>query len=511
MNSFDSVKNSIETFVRSYEKYIIAFFIILASVRIFLFITAFPFFNNLDEQRHFDMIYKYATGEIPDTGSADYSKGSILYIFFYETREYLHKPEQYRWGKFPPPLWKFSYESVKESRYFKARTKFWEELENQEAYTFQLPYILEAQWFKAGEALGMKGGYLLYWLRFLNIPVFALLVWLSWFMAKRFFPDEPLMYIGVPLILAFFPQDLFYTITNDTFSALFCGLAFFLLLQVYFKEKSSLYHALAGLSVALAFLVKFSNIAVPALFALVVFMKIRKLLGEKRLREYVPKLVVLFLCAGIPVGVFFLRNYLVFGVLMQNNKFIKYLGWTPKPFGEMWNHPIFTLKGLSFFLAGLTKTFWRGEFVWHGERIAYAWTDILYVFTTLLFLLASLYALFLRKERGEERFVLLAGFFVLLISVLFLAFLSIHFDFGNCFYPTKESPYFLSGRLISGVIVPFLILYIYGIRMLFLKINRYCHPLFVVLLLVILISVSEISLTLPMFKSEFNWFHLPPF
>ncbi|HUU51356.1 MAG TPA: hypothetical protein VMW81_10430 [Nitrospinota bacterium] len=492
----------------NHEKHIIILLVILAAVRIFLFNAAFPFFNNVDEQLHFDMVYKYSIGEIPKKEEVDYSPGSIKLIILYETREYLHKPEKFRGGQFPPPIWNYPF--VTESRYFSSRAKYWERQQNHEASAFPLPYFLEAQWFKIGKAVGMEGGYLLYWLRFLNIPVFALLIWLSWITAKEFFPDEPLMWMGVPLILAFFPQDLFYAVTNDTFSALFCGLAFFLLIQIYFKERSSLYHAIAGLSVAAAFMSKISNIALPVLFFVIIFLKGKRLLVAKRFREYLSRFIILLLCIGIPVGILFLRNYLVFGGLMQNNEFIKYLGWTPKPFGEMWNHPIFTLKGLSFFLAELTKSFWRGEFDWHGEALAYRWSDILYVFTTFLFLSVSLYSLFSKKreEQYEKRFVLFMSFFALLVSVLFLAFLSIRFDFGKSFYPTRELPYFLSGRLISGVIIPFLILYIYGIRTLFLKINRYCHPLFVVLLIVILISLSEISLTLPVFKSEFNWFHL---
>jgi len=513
MNSFDSVKDSIESFIKSYGKYIIVLFIILASVRLFLFNAAFPFFNNIDEADHFDTVYKYSKGEFPKKATPYFSAVTVECILLYGTREYLHTPEKYRWGRFPPPLWKFPSESVKGSRYFKTKTKYYSKFQNHEVAAFPLPYLIEAQWLNIGKAVSMKGGYLLYWLRFLNVPVFALLVWLSWFITKRFFPDEPLMYIGVPLILAFFPQDLFYAITNDTFSALFCGLAFFLLLQIYFKERSSLYHAFTGLSVAVAFTSKISNVSLLAFFFFILFLKGKRLLAEKKFREYLSRFIILLLCAGIPVGILFLRNYLVFGSFLQNNEFMKYLGWTPKPFGEMWDHPIFTLKGLSCFLAELTRTFWRGELVWHGKPLAYRWSDILYVFTTFLFLLASLYALFFREkeEKGKERFVLFMSFFVLLVSVLFLAFLSIRWDFNGCVYPSRELPFFISGRLISGVTIPFLILYIYGIRVLFLKINRYCHPIFIVLLIAVLISISEISLTLPVFGSEFNWFHLYPF
>jgi hypothetical protein len=46
--------------------------------RVFLFSAAFPFFNNVDEQAHFDTVYKYARGYLPreiapkfDVGAAE--------------------------------------------------------------------------------------------------------------------------------------------------------------------------------------------------------------------------------------------------------------------------------------------------------------------------------------------------------------------------------------------------------------------------------------------------------
>ena len=40
-------------------------FCLLAAVRVLLFCAAFPFFNNVDERRHFDLLIKYAEGHVP--------------------------------------------------------------------------------------------------------------------------------------------------------------------------------------------------------------------------------------------------------------------------------------------------------------------------------------------------------------------------------------------------------------------------------------------------------------
>jgi len=37
----------------------------LAALHVVLFSAAFPFFNNTDEDSHFDLVVKYAQGDIP--------------------------------------------------------------------------------------------------------------------------------------------------------------------------------------------------------------------------------------------------------------------------------------------------------------------------------------------------------------------------------------------------------------------------------------------------------------
>jgi hypothetical protein len=55
----------------------------------------------------------------------------------------------------------------------------------------------------------VKGGSVLYWIRFLNVALIAVLVWLAYAAARIVFPDRIAMRVGVPLLVAFIPQDAF--------------------------------------------------------------------------------------------------------------------------------------------------------------------------------------------------------------------------------------------------------------------------------------------------------------
>ena len=38
---------------------------VVGAARVFLFSAAFPFFNNVDESPHFDLVHKYSRGHVP--------------------------------------------------------------------------------------------------------------------------------------------------------------------------------------------------------------------------------------------------------------------------------------------------------------------------------------------------------------------------------------------------------------------------------------------------------------
>ena len=108
--------------------------------------------------------------------------------------------------------------------------------------------------------------------------------------------------------------------------------------------------------------------------------------------------------------------------------------------------------------------------------------------------------LFQRQAIGSAVLIFLAG-------VAFLLLLSIQFDFANCINPSKAHPYFTSGRLLIGALIPFAVGYVYGVIWLCSRINS-ALPLILLGSVVLLATVSEIFVNRAVFVSEHNWFHL---
>jgi hypothetical protein len=265
-----------------------------------------------------------------------------------------------------------------------------------------------------------------------------------------------------------------------------------------------------GLIVAVTFLTKASNIAILPFAACVILIKTVQAIRQKQLKQYLPSLAAFVAAAVTPIAFWLGRNYVLFGDAIGAAKSIEQRTWMVIPFRDMFNHPVLTPSGLFYFLTELTKTFWRGEFVWHSERITSGFMDWFYVISSAVFLSASVFGLVINKSKMDKsnRFALAAGVFVLVLSVLFLAVMSMRYDFGQCFYPSRKQPYFTSGRLIAGTILPFLMLYIDGLQRILAKLRCASCLLIAVSIIVVAITVSEIILTLPVFASPYNWFHL---
>jgi len=72
-----------------YERKLILLLCAIGALRVFIFSAAFPFFNNVDEQAHVDLVMKYARGHVPrDLGQ--YSSESAYYISFVRYAGVLH-------------------------------------------------------------------------------------------------------------------------------------------------------------------------------------------------------------------------------------------------------------------------------------------------------------------------------------------------------------------------------------------------------------------------------------
>ena len=471
-----------------HERLIIAGLCLAATIRVFAFSAAFPFFNNVDEQSHFDMVLKYSRGHLPAAPLEKYDPVAAKIIVNSAEGEFL------------------SVNVDKSPAYLAQVYDFLANTYNLETWVWPAYYFLAGLWCRLGESLAITGTELLYWIRFLDVPLAVIFVWLSWLFSRRFFRDNLQERIAISLFAAFFPQDIFYAITGDVLSPVVFAAAFFMLLEIYLSKKSWKYHLFAGLLVAATFLTKASNIAIMPLAALVILIKVIRASRQKQIKKYLPAMIAFAFAATIPVAIWLGRNYILFGDAVGAAVSAKSRTWTIKPLSEMFNHPILTPSGFIYFISELTKTFWRGEFIWHNRIMASAFMDWFYVISSGVFLLALIFD----KGRSDRscRTVLAGSLFVVIVSIVFLAFMSMRYDFGKCVYPSVDKPYFTSGRLIAGAILPFLFLYIDGLHRILAKLRCASALLFVVSIIVAVITVSEIALSWSVFASPYNWFHL---
>lgn len=306
------------------ERLIVAVLCLIAATRVFLFSAALPFFTNVDETAHFDMVYKYSQGRLPAAPLEKYDPNAVRIITNSSTGEYFDLPTD------RSPQW------LAESINFLCNNN------NRETWAWPSYYFLAGLWCRLGISLGLGDGQLLYWIRFLNIPLMAALVWISYLLGVKCFGENRQCRLSLPVLTAFFPQDIFFYITGDVLSPLAFAAAFLMLFNIYLSEKSRRYHILAGLAVAVTFLTKVSNIANAALAAIIMLFKLKQAVSQKQFKNYLPCLVAFALAAVIPVTIWLGRNYILFGDTIGSAAVFNERGWIVKPLSEIFNHPIFT-------------------------------------------------------------------------------------------------------------------------------------------------------------------------
>jgi len=489
-----------------HQSIVVAGLCLIAACRLFLFNAAFPLFNNVDEEAHFDLVNKYSQGRVPRRPLEKFDKQSGEFIILYGSPEYNLEPQEFPGGSVPPP-WTDPYAINSEK--FKVLVAWKQRITNHESWSMPSYYMAAGLWTAAGRVLGITGGRLLYWIRFLNVPLYVMLVIVSYEIAKILYRQQDWRRIGLPLLAAFFPQDCFYAITNDSLSPLISALSFLMLIQLSLENKGHIYYLTAGLTVATTFMIKITNISVLALLGIVVGLEVVHILRDRQFQRFW-KLVVLLLAVAAPIGIWLTRSYTVWGSLTGIDEVTRWKGWSPKPLTHILQHPIFTFDGSVFFLSELIKTFWRGEFVWHGQRIASPITDTFYVISTAVFFFFSACRTGRTNTPATKkyRFALRLSLCTIIVSVVVLIAISIRYDFGRWPYPSRQQPFLTSGRLISGSLVPFCLIYLDGLHCLLSKIKARINPLAVLTVLVVMITCTELALSRDVFSSMYNWFHL---
>ena len=478
---------------------------LVGALHVFIFSAAFPFFNNVDEAEHFDLVLKYAHGRIPrkmEPISAD-SAGCLALMNSYA---YFGIPDKFPGGQLPLPLW--SEPSEKMQPDLAARKAFWENLPNYEVSQAPLYYIVAGAWWQTGQWMGWHDGRLVYWLRFLNVAFMAALVWLGYAAARLVFPQTSFLRLGPPALLAFMPQTAFYSIGNDVAAALCFGATFVCLLKWVSSEKPSVsLGAVTGLAFAAAYLSKMTNLALLAVAASAVLFKITLEARRGKFRAVLPSVVALLGCAEPPILVWTIWCKSNYGDLTGSSAKIQFLGWTVKPFAEWVHHPIFTPGGLWTYVSGELGTFWQGEFVWHFQPMAIPGTHAMYTIVSLVLVALALPGL-RAKPNPLQRQALGLSLGCLAAALAFYALLSIIYDFHDCPAPSREHPYFQAGRMLLGMLIPFLLLFVSGLDRALKRFGNAAKWIALAGMVSIMLAV-EIATDWPVFSSPFNWFHLP--
>src|SRR5438067_11400373 len=240
---------------------------LLAAIRVFVFAAAFPFFNNVDEQAHVDLVVKYAHAKLPRS-IEPFASDAALCFAVYSTPEYFVKPEQYG-GQYPPPNWLLPREQLQ--TILDDEVPFWESRLNHESGEPPLYYALAGGWMNVGHFLGLRGLSLLYWVRFLNIGLAATLIWIGFAATRATFPDNQFWQLGVPALSAGWPQSAFYSIQGDALSPLCFGIAFLGLAKLLQHERVGIVVPIwTGFAIAATCLVKTSNLPLPLIATAVI-------------------------------------------------------------------------------------------------------------------------------------------------------------------------------------------------------------------------------------------------
>src|ERR1700677_1396802 len=249
----------------SHEKRFVWLLCVLAALHVFIFSAAFPFFNNVDEPAHFDLVLDYAHGHVP-RGLENTSRESSVYLALFCSCAFFGPPS----GPMPPPPWTEPVDKMKQDLAFNATG--WQTQKNYEDSEPPLYYALAGLWWDSGQSLGLASGRLLYWLRFFNIVLVVALVWLAYLAARLVFPNNLFIRIAVPTLAAFMPQTAFYSIENDVLSPLCFGLVFLCVLKWLAVEAnpSPQWAVTTGIAFTATWLTKATNLPLLGIAALAI-------------------------------------------------------------------------------------------------------------------------------------------------------------------------------------------------------------------------------------------------
>ena len=278
-------------FFHTHAKRIISGLCLLGMLRVFLFSAALPFFNQVDEQAHFDLVNKYSEGYLPRRGNNTFGRGSAELIALYGSNEFLTAPSAS--AETQTPAWEKPAAQVVPLLLPQVRT--WTHYANYEAYSFPLYYAIAGLWYKVGKGLGLSDGVGLYGIRFLNALLYGALMVAAALLCRLADKHAIELKIALLIFLAVFPQDVFFGIGSDALSPLFFTLCLYFFLRLLGDNPSAGLYAVAGLLTAATILIKPTNVIILPALAIFIF------LNASRSRRSPFPLFILLITTAAPV------------------------------------------------------------------------------------------------------------------------------------------------------------------------------------------------------------------
>jgi hypothetical protein len=453
---------------------------------------------------------------LPGPEEATLSPATVDALLWLSSPEYLRSPSEMPGGRVPTPAEKAQRLAESGDLTARARRQAGAMASLQHSGP-PLYYLVAGAWYRLGRALGFDPRGALYFVRWLDALVAAALVGGSYAILRRLAPDDPMLRLGAPALLAFFPNDFQYSISNDALSPLLgagCFAGF-----VAIARSAPLRAGVAlgtGACVAAAFLNKYSNLFLVGVGAVAVALRGRGRWRRGARAAELRGLAALATAAALPPLAWVARNVLVVGSATGQHHKIERAGWDWKPVSEWLDHPIFTAEGFGTWIAHFFTVLWSGEIAWAGAPLRLAWLDAFYAATSLALLGLAAAGFAARRPaalfaRTPDRPVLDGlALAQVALGVGMLGFLSILFRFGRDSLPNEDFPYFASGRYVGSILLPFALLFVRGLQVLAAPLPAAwrvpaCSALLAAIGIVV--TVAEGSLAAPVFASPWNWFH----
>jgi hypothetical protein len=486
------------------ERWCLAALCLLAAARVWFGAAALPFFADNDENLHYDLVRKFARGHWPDEPKAFLELATVMAIIYDSSPEFLHEPEDT--GPFPlfeKPVRAWPKNRATEA-FVRQRHQVVKLELNQEAYEPPAYYAVAAAWYRCGAALGLTEPRVIYWVRFLNVPLYAALVAAAYALCRPYLGRD--VALATAALTAFFPNTVYFTISNDVLSPLAGALALLLLMRWCGRERPGrILSAAAGGLAAAAVLVKLPNAAVLSALAAALLVRLRR---ERRPGKVLAESWLLLASAALPLALWTLRNRLVLDGWTGTGGRLAVRGLHPKPLSEWPEHPLFTAGGPPAFLRALCDSLFRGDANWHGGVAYFEPARVFFLVNAALLPAIGMAAPFWSGQRHPgERLATWMSALVVAATVGELAFLSLLFYFPDVrFPPSRQFPFYAFGRLAGGALVPFLALYAAGAAAL---LGRW--PLLfagAIAAAVVMMLMAQWSFVGPAVSSPFNWFHI---